>query len=391
MAEELPTLPPPAVPIKQPQRLNPQDIRNSDLVSRFLAATPSYLYSPPVGPQNFFFSEMLRSLVQAKTNEQNARNLSQFSRRPRKRSWSRCMYDSQPVNNLKEPKETNEKITVEKPLELTNKLAPPSFSISSDSSKFRKENVMKISNVRSESDRIVSTNAVNSPETASAEPSTASLPPSDLVLPPPPPMWYPPLYPPYGIDPLHFFIDLRVSASGHIYDRKKENISPTGGANVDNNNTTPSAHSSPKLDTEAIGKPRLGSAFSVPPPRREKSPLALNLTSSTCPTHVEKSLIDYRNSLLFDRMDKESLKNSKNTNYVLQNLPRIYTTMTPQNNDDRQSLLSEGSESKSESDLQEVDIKDEEKDFASDDVVIVDCQDTDGSTSDNNNSKNCSF
>lgn len=34
------------------------------------------------------------------------------------------------------------------------------------------------------------------------------------ILPPTPPIWYPPLYPPhppYGIDPLHFFIDLRVS------------------------------------------------------------------------------------------------------------------------------------------------------------------------------------
>lgn len=34
------------------------------------------------------------------------------------------------------------------------------------------------------------------------------------ILPPTPPLWYPPLYPPhppYGIDPLHFFIDLRVS------------------------------------------------------------------------------------------------------------------------------------------------------------------------------------
>lgn len=40
-------------------------------------------------------------------------------------------------------------------------------------------------------------------------------------MPPLPPPWYPPMYPtPYvGVDPLHFFIDLRVS--GHIYDRKR--------------------------------------------------------------------------------------------------------------------------------------------------------------------------
>lgn len=366
MAEELTALSTTTASIKpqSQQRTNPNDIRNADLVSRFLAATPPYLYSSPVGPHNFFFSDMLRSLVQAKTNEQTTRNLSPFTRRPRKRSWSRCMFDSQ-HSSPKELKETVEKSAIEKPLELTNKLTANHFGISALSPRMAKDNNLKLNDLADKKLTPIVSNAVND---TSNEPTTASLPPSDLILPPPPPMWYPPLYPPYGIDPLHFFIDLRVSASGHIYDRKKENISPSAN---ENNNTS-------KLDE--IGKTRHGSAFSVPPPRREKSPLALNLSSSTCPSMAEKNpLIDYRNTLYLES-DKDSMENPKNTNYVLQNLPRIYTTMMPSHNNDRQSVISDGSDSKSESDLAEVDVK-------ADDVVIVDCQDTDESMTDNNNSK----
>lgn len=382
MTEELSTLSPSNAPMKPPQRTNPNDIRNADLVSRFLAATPPYLYSPPVGPHNYFFSEMLRSLVQTKANEQNARNLSHFARRPRKRTWSRCMFDSsQTVNSLKELKENAivEKPTLEKPLELTNKLSAAHFPISSLPAKIPKDFTLECGLRNGDGEKKESNTVVES----ASEPSTASLPPSDLVLPPPPPMWYPPLYPPYGIDPLHFFIDLRVSAAGHIYDRKKENVSPA--ANNENNNT-PVSNSPTKMDNDSIGKPRHGSAFSVPP-RRDKSPLALNLSSSSCPSLADKNaLIDYRNALFLDA-EKDMIKNPKNTNYVLQNLPRIYTTMTPQNNDDRNSLISEDSDSKSESDLH--DVKDEDRDFsASDDVVIVDCQESDDGGTNNNNTKN---
>lgn len=47
------------------------DVRNGDLVSLLLAATPPYLYNIPLVPQTFFFSEMLKSFVQAKTERQN--------------------------------------------------------------------------------------------------------------------------------------------------------------------------------------------------------------------------------------------------------------------------------------------------------------------------------
>ncbi len=238
-------------------RINLQELRNSDLVSRYLAATPPYLYSAPVGPHNFFFSEMLRSLVQARNNsEQTARNqANQISstlpgRRPRKRAWSNQrppIYE--PSSRTSEQNEM-EKPIAEKPLELTNKttfpltkyqkcespkVLTPENSIRSPN-KIDQQDVKHIPSVEYPSS--MTSNATSNRVNSSVEPTPTSGPiQSELVLPPPPPMWYPPLYPPYGIDPLHFFIDLRVS--GHIYDRKKENISPTSQV-PDNNNIIPS-------------------------------------------------------------------------------------------------------------------------------------------------------
>lgn len=356
MSEESATLPPPPAPPLNPpkQRLNPHEIRNVDLVQRFLAATPSYLYSPPpIGPPNFFFSEMLRSLVQSKAAE-GARGMQNPLRRPRKRLWT-------PPNRFENESSAKEP-NAEKPLELTTKHQTGPFP-----SAFNPH----LKNSKESNDKSISSevNAVSN-ETADSklhpyasgdnavnEPSAASLPPSDLVMPQIPPIWYPPLYPPYGIDPLHFFIDLRVS--GQLYDRKKENSSPSAENNalaVENNNH--------------IGKIRHGSAFSVPP-RRDKSPLALNLSS----IGPKSSSVDFMNNNCPEFDDK-----SRNTNYVLQNLPRIYTNLTgggggghhPGGGDDRHS---EESESKSSSDI---DVKDHEQiSNFSDDVVIVD-QDIDG-------------
>lgn len=69
----------------------PASLSGGDLVSRLLAATPPYLYNVPLTPHSFFFSEMLRSFVQAKTETTSANGngsggLSNASRR-RKRSW----------------------------------------------------------------------------------------------------------------------------------------------------------------------------------------------------------------------------------------------------------------------------------------------------------------
>lgn len=347
MTEESATLPPPpAPPLNQPKhRINPHDIRNVDLVQRFLAATPSYLYSPPpIGPPNFFFSEMLRSLVQSKAAE-GARGLQNSMRRPRKRLWT-------PPARFETAEPLTKEPIGEKPLELTTKHQMPFPSAFNPHLKSLKE-IDKTTPTELNSTVNIEIDSKPSPYPSGDEPSAASLPPSDLVMPQIPPIWYPPLYPPYGIDPLHFFIDLRVS--GQLYDRKKENNSPSAGDSsaliTENNNH--------------IGKVRHGSAFSVPP-RRDKSPLALNLSS----IGTKPNSIDFANNNCSDIDDK-----SRNTNYVLQNLPRIYTNLTGNQNASGDDRHSEECESKSSSDI---DVKDHEQiSNFSDDVVIVD-QDPDG-------------
>lgn len=309
------------------ERKSIHDIRNQDLVSRFLAATPPYLYSAPVGPNNFFFSDMLRSLVQARNNE-NARNIqlqqAALGRRPRKRPWSqhRPYYE-----HIKERKEliAEEKPPPppEKPLELTNKQLFPISAKYPKADHHRddipEKLIPKVGQHNSGTENKVAqefdSNLQNENPPNLQEPPAASLPPSDLVLPPPPPVWYPPIYPPYGIDPLHFFIDLRVS--GHIYDRKKDNASP--GVNSDNNNVT-------NADPDGIGKHRHGSAFTVPPPRNDSS------KPNSTTVDLEKMNNGYKYYDLSTDA-KENHLNSKNTNYVLQNLPRIYTHMNSRDSD----------------------------------------------------------
>lgn len=390
-------------------RINLQELRNCDLVSRFLAATPPYLYASPTGPNNFFFSEMLRSLVQARTNEQaNRKQLNHMlptvspastaaaaippTRRNRKRVWTQQrMYDTNSNEYKDQP--TDNKPATEKPLELTNKINsyPPMAKYQKSESPPKMlppEMTVNQKPIRIESQQSVAKTHINTVYPVANDslanqshlepPVSAEIPSNDLVLPPPPPMWYPPLYPPYGIDPLHFFIDLRVS--GHIYDRKKENISPTGHhpSAIDNNNTTP------LLDAESIGKYRHGSAFSVPPPRRDKSPSsALNLTFSQ-PEKLDDFNSQQQQQQYYERPSdiKESKYETatKNTHYVMQNLPKIYTNLMPQNGDERNSVNSEESDSKSESDVQDIDTKDDQlvgrrmsnDQDDSNDVVIVD-------------------
>lgn len=315
-------------------RMNPQDFRNQDLVSRLLAATPPYLYSAPMAPHNFFFSEMLRSLVQAKNNEASNRlqqataashmppshHPHHVGRRPRKRSWShhRIPFDHQLVTP---PKDFEEK--VEKPLELTTGKS----SKREDSPISEKVPRFEDTESRNGSEKVQSPIEASSPPPVDQPPATLTS-PTDLVLPPPPPVWYPSLYPPYGIDPLHFFIDLRVS--GHI--RSKENSSPSSsGFRPDNNN-------SQFFDLES--KNRHGSAFSIPTPREGaiKSPGAVNLSTTAQETDEKDNL-------------------SKNTNYVMQNLPRIYTHLNAHHkfvddqDNQRQDSGGEGDVSGSESDF----------------------------------------
>ncbi|KAL0112498.1 hypothetical protein PUN28_012072 [Cardiocondyla obscurior] len=92
----------------------PASLSGGDLVSRLLAATPPYLYNVPLTPHSFFFSEMLRSFVQAKAEASSSgpgsgggnnggSGASNMPRR-RKRSWRDAR---------------------DRPLELTTKERPP--------------------------------------------------------------------------------------------------------------------------------------------------------------------------------------------------------------------------------------------------------------------------
>uniref|UniRef100_A0A182VW33 Uncharacterized protein n=1 Tax=Anopheles minimus TaxID=112268 RepID=A0A182VW33_9DIPT len=381
MTEELQTQQQPQAAPIQPQpkpRLGPQDYRNSELVTKLMAANPPYLYSPAVGPHNFFFSEMLRSLVANKRNEslrnateqlhhhhhqqqqqqqqqqqhhpqqqpqqavQHPNHLSNHlalqaasSRRPRKRSWSQHRYYPEA---LKDGKETEDRRPPqpEKPLELTNKLSAFSRNISSTSQKYPDGlepsegfKAPTFHERKSEDSKPPTAAADKSPINNSSlipEPPTASMPPSDLILPPPPPVWYPPLYPPYGIDPLHFFIDLRVS--GHIYDRKKDSNS--------SNSSEDSVLSVKREHSKLIGTgtDRQGSAFSVPKPRESTAgnnkPNPINLAAPQEDGDGVGGEIGYgakeptEQLFLGDITDHKTIDAIKSTNYVLQNLPRIY-------------------------------------------------------------------
>lgn len=262
------------------------DYRNGDLVSRLLAATPPYLYNMPLVPQSFFFSEMLRSFVQAKTaaaNHNSSTNIGQ--RRGRKRSW-------------REAKQTQPLGLSEKPLELTTtprSPPPPKPSCS--------------------------------PPLAPPPPSIPP-PPPPLLLPPlatqssdlhsTAPLWYPPMYtppnippqpPPYSFDPLHFFIDLRVS--GHIWDRKpessKEQIpSPSEPLNLQ----TEDKKNGLNLDTTFRQRKHV-SAFSVPQPRDINVSNDSNSTSCTSLKEISSE-------------SSKSKSANISTNYILQNLSKIY-------------------------------------------------------------------
>ncbi|XP_073828509.1 uncharacterized protein [Musca autumnalis] len=333
-----------------PRKSNIHEMRNQDFVSRLMAATPPYLYSAPMGPNNFFFSDMLRSLVAAR-NQENVRNLqlqqsAALARRPRKRTWSHhrsYFKENETILEKSQHQQQPPHITAtEKPLELTTH-KPYLQHLANKYRKLESEAGKDIVPAGKVGERDVEQTTANTTvsgggasgadPTLQSTPPAASLPPQDLVLPPPPPVWYPPLYPPYGIDPLHFFIDLRVS--GHIYDRKKENVSPL--ANAENNGSTPAneAANSPPA-TNALNLPnkhRHGSAFTVPTPRSNdlktlaslQTTDAINL-SSTGAGAVMNKFENYAKYYDFG----ESKENQPNiakcsANYMLQHLPRLYS------------------------------------------------------------------
>ncbi|PSN51380.1 hypothetical protein C0J52_04458 [Blattella germanica] len=306
----------------KPRLQSPLDYRNGDLVSRLLAATPPYLYNMPLVPHSFFFSEMLRSFVQAKTEGGSnqpgsirgpaSAMAAVQQRRSRKRSWREASVErTKPPTSMLGP-------ALDKPLELTTTSRSPSQPPPPPPPPPPQPQEDK-SPVPS-----------SSPPTLPPPPPPLLLPPCgllplpspdsslppDMLLPPPPPLWYPPLYPlppqpPYGIDPLHFFIDLRVS--GHIWDRKLGKDSPPNGEQLGHQSSSlipdekplqrsPSVGSTsgPSSSTSSLVKQsKHCSAFSVPQPRGHHSPGA-------------------------ECSSRQTSGSSCTTNYVLQNLSRIY-------------------------------------------------------------------
>lgn len=228
-------------------RLTTPNFPGQDLVNKFIAATPSYMYTPIVGQHSFYFSELLRSLSQAKkaeminlSREAVAQQQLQANRKvARKRTWSQLRLD-----NEQEPKG-------DRPLELTSKNSAFSPKINNTDTKQKSESP--------EAKQFRCEEKAKSEEGDSNSTSGQE----NLILPPPPPIWYPPLYTPYsGIDPANFFVDLRVS--GTIFERKRE-LAAQALKTVTNNNNLPSY-----FDGD-YNKNRTGSAFSVPKSRELKT------------------------------------------------------------------------------------------------------------------------
>lgn len=226
------------------------EIDNQDFVNRLLAATPPYLYA--TFTNNFYFSDVLRSLVQSRNND-NVRNIhlqQQIVRRSRKRPWGNVQH--KPIDDLSEYEKISQE---EKPLELTNKLATNVAKTS--------DNIGGSSNVEEEKE--CKSDYHRTQSNIETTDSSSTLSPTN-------PAWYSSLYPSYGIDPFHFFIDLRVS--GHIYDNNKNNTKNSAGG-------TESVY-------DTVNNKKMGSAFSVPTPRHD-NPFVNNNSNTNFLNSISKN------------------------------------------------------------------------------------------------------
>ncbi|XP_046400467.1 proline-rich protein 12 [Ischnura elegans] len=396
---------PPPPPPPPPHRLLPPDFRNGDFLHRLLAATPPYLYSMPLLPHSFFFSDMLKSFVAGKPpvpppdgtppppnpsstppkdhphhppphqqhhgpgglppppldlmNPANKDMLLMPSRPPhrrRKRSWRDIGEPQRKISASSSP--INMSIIPDKPLELTT----TNRSSSAEDKSPRPPSSPAMRGTPDPPSTATST-PVSTPPPIPQHPlllpglhhcgmlppglSEGIPPPSELLpalLPsptapfPPPPLWFPSLYPglpppppppppppqtPFGgIDPLHFFIDLRVS--GHIWDRNKQAANLRGGGDkagdedgsengeqgmrraLEDGQISPgsSTSSDPASFPGGVHQSKHCSAFTVPE-ARERKRLAMS--------HIEEQL-----------RKEHSCRSAPTANYVLQNLSRIY-------------------------------------------------------------------
>lgn len=330
----------------------PSTLSGGDLVSRLLAATPPYLYNVPLTPHSFFFSEMLRSFVQAKAEASAVGSGPPAAPRRRKRSWRDARDSRDRPLELTTKERTHEKyFHVDNHSEHKSKHLSiqhiPSLNFDNKTSNFGDVNAKSLEDGKSEfckhknyfddrklyvssqsSSNVFSNDQKVKPEELTTEQEIQSIedaakssgetgflsdPKNKLEFPLrnftsnniparadalanqktfgmptevpnpdfiPAPMWYPPYpmpqsYP--GIDPLHFFIDLRVS--GHIWDRKL-------------------------ADRQPSFKSKHTSAFNVPQSKEYNRPL--NLTRDEASSSRTKD------------------ENSKGTHYILKNLTKTY-------------------------------------------------------------------
>lgn len=259
-------------------RLTTPPFPSQDLVNKFIAATPSYMYTPIVGQQSFYFSELLRSLSQAKRAEMM--NLSREALAQQHLQASRRIARKRPWGALR-PDGSEEKSGFERPLELTSKnsafspkipdsslhhrshLKKPESPVSSSpdagATKHFRYDSNHSNDIKPSSPEVQSTSSET--ETTTTEQASSTSNQDSLILPPPPPVWYPPLYSPYAnLDPANFFVDLRVS--GHIFERKRE-LAAAQALKANNNNL-------PSYFDNDFNKNRIGSAFSIPKSREGK-------------------------------------------------------------------------------------------------------------------------
>lgn len=330
-------------------RVSPLDFRNTDLVSRLLAATPPYLYNMPLVPNSYFFSEMLRSLVQAKSEASNRTSLNMHHRRSRKRSWtqakSECYKTSpKPEQSINWPPKFQEKNSnlydlknSDVPLELTtNKLNTCTENVSP--AEDTKATVK--SNLESPANSSIPSMMYPTPTSSNTQQN------GNLIM-PPPPVWYPSLYPsPYGIDPLHFFIDLRVSS--HIYDKKNQKDGNTSSHIPSRNQMVPGLtnqhhehlqDNSPSFQgltapSNCFKQTRHASAFTVPTPSIMKTS-PMNLSNDKERTESRNTKFDVK-SMGFDKSYHKT-----STNYIMSNIENIYKTVAQQNCESQEIEVSE--------------------------------------------------
>ncbi|XP_050294097.1 uncharacterized protein LOC126734489 isoform X4 [Anthonomus grandis grandis] len=315
-AQETHILPPPK------HKLSPLELRNADLVSRLLAATPPYFYNMSLLPNTYFFSEMLRSFVQAKAEQRGnsfpgSMLYNHQMRRQRKRSWmasgptrENFPHHNMPTAPLGERAEKTSGKMDEEPwliksmrkneeaaLELTTSNGPSNF----------------VPHQKSEDlNPLPKLPKLEEASSSTYGPAQHQENNSNLVLPPPPPIWYPPIYPtpPYAIDPLHFFIDLRVS--GHIYDRNNQPKEPSAAESTGSKESEVE-EKEVKMEEAELGlfnQKRHCSAFSVP-----------NSSVKTRPPDKPQTKFDVK-SMGFDKSS-----NKTSINYIMGNITDIYKSV----------------------------------------------------------------